>query len=573
MTRELRVSDDLALPLDAATTKMAVLAISGAGKTYTGSVIAEEMVANGIRVVAVDPTGVWWGLRAGAASRGLPVVLFGGDPEDTRRPPPDVPLNEHHGERIANLVCEGSFSCVLDLSALPSKAAERRFLTDFARTLYRRNRQPLHLILDEADTYCPQRPMGEEARLLGAIQEIVRRGRARGLGCTLITQRAASLSKDVLTQIEVLFAMRTTSPQDREAIDAWVEANADPSAREKVMKSLASLKNGEAWVWSPSFLNVLKRVHIRKRRTFDSSATPKVGQKVTAPQSFADVDVAALRAALADVEPAPEPAAKGQKARAATPDPAIVAERDRLRQQLVEEQAARRAAEVRAAKAVQSLEETRAFVANALAMLPNDSRLPPAPPEASPINAPRPVAPRPSRIVRKPVATAGDGGGLRRGAKEMLRVLCAAGRPLTRAELAVLSFMTESGTFTTYLGNLRGADLVADVDARMIEATAAGRALIPDPGPLPTCEELLNGWGSKGLRAGARRMLEELVRAFPNGLSREDLAKRTDHALSGTFTTYLGNIVGANLAERRNGKIFATETLFMGDVPSERAAG
>lgn len=68
-------------------------------------------------------------------------------------------------------------------------------------------------------------------------------------------------------------------------------------------------------------------------------------------------------------------------------------------------------------------------------------------------------------------------------------------------------------------------------------------------------------------------MLEELVRAFPNGLSREDLAKRTDHALSGTFTTYLGNIVGANLAERRNGKIFATETLFMGDVPSERAAG
>jgi hypothetical protein len=562
-SRELRIADDLALPLDTVTSKMAVLAVSGAGKTYTGSVIAEEMISAGIRVVAIDPVGVWWGLRAGAsAGRGLPIVLFGGDPEDTRRPPPDVPLHESHGERIADLVVDGSFSCVLDVSNLSSKAAERRFLTDFARRLYRRNRAPLHLFLDEADTYCPQKPMGEEAKLLGAIQEIVRRGRARGLGCTLITQRTASLSKDVLTQIETLIAMRTPAPQDRDAIDAWVEANATKDERAKVMKSLASLKTGEAWVWSPSFLNVLQQITVRRRKTFDSSATPKLGQKLTPPQHFAEVDIAALRATLAVPDAEPE---VGRSRGTVSPDPKLLAERDELRRQLADERAARRAAEVRAEKAVRSLEEVRDLVGTSLTMLPNDGRLPPVPPEESPLNAAtarRNTAPV-SRAVRTPPDAIADGG-LRRGAREMLRVLCAAGRPISRAELAVLSVMNESGTFTTYLGNLRGAGMVTDSEGRLVYATAKGREAIPDCGTLPTCAELVQSWGSKGLRAGARRMLEELVNAYPKGLTREELAERTQHALSGTFTTYLGNIVGSNLAERRAGKLYATEALFMG---------
>ena len=169
-----------------------------------------------------------------------------------------------------------------------------------------------------------------------------------------------------------------------------------------------------------------------------------------------------------------------------------------------------------------------------------------------------------SRTDRTPPEVAIADGGLRRGAREMLRVLCAAGRPISRAELAVLSVMNESGTFTTYLGNLRGAGLVTDSEGRLVYATAKGREAISDCGVLPTCAELVQSWGAKGLRAGARRMLEELGNAYPKGLTREELAERTQHALSGTFTTYLGNIVGSNLAERRAGKIYATEALFMG---------
>ncbi|MGD8453986.1 MAG: hypothetical protein PVJ57_19400 [Phycisphaerae bacterium] len=68
------------LPTDLVTRTQAILAIKGAGKTYTAIVQMEEMLAAGQQCVAIDPTGVWWGLRAGAngRSRGLPVIIRGG---------------------------------------------------------------------------------------------------------------------------------------------------------------------------------------------------------------------------------------------------------------------------------------------------------------------------------------------------------------------------------------------------------------------------------------------------------------------------------------------------------------
>jgi DNA helicase HerA-like ATPase len=81
------------------------------------------------------------------------------------------------------------FSAILDLS-LFRKGEALRFMAVFLETLYRKNRDALHLFIDEADVVAPQKPFGpDEARTLGATEDIVRRGRIRGIGCTLITQR------------------------------------------------------------------------------------------------------------------------------------------------------------------------------------------------------------------------------------------------------------------------------------------------------------------------------------------------------------------------------------------------
>lgn len=78
-------------------------------------------------------------------------------------------------------------------------------------------------------------------RLLGAMSELVRRGRVRGRGATLVTQRPVTLNKDVLTQAEVLIALRMTVPRDVQAIDEWVRYTADEDDAREVKASLAPL--------------------------------------------------------------------------------------------------------------------------------------------------------------------------------------------------------------------------------------------------------------------------------------------------------------------------------------------
>jgi uncharacterized protein len=165
MPLTLQISRELSLPAEAVSETFAILAKRGAGKTYTAAVMVEELLKAGLQVVVVDPVGVWRGLRASAdgTREGLPIAILGGEHGD-------VPQGE-----------------------------QTRLMTDFAERLYYKNREPLHLVLDEADAFAPQRPMKGQERLLGAIEDLVRRGRARGLGVTLVTQCAAVLNKDVLT--------------------------------------------------------------------------------------------------------------------------------------------------------------------------------------------------------------------------------------------------------------------------------------------------------------------------------------------------------------------------------------
>ena len=297
------LAPEVSLPLEAVTETFAILAKRGAGKTYAAAVMVEEMLKAGQIVVVADPVGVWWGLRSAAdgTGPGLPIAILGGDHAD-------APLLPEAGAAVADLAAEERLPLVLDLSHF-TPPEQTRFMTAFAERLYRKNRLPLHLVLDEADQFVPQVPEAGQQPLLWAMNRIVRLGRARGLGVTLISQRPAVLAKNVLTQAEVLIALRLTSPQDRKAVEAWVSAHDAPDLRQEMLASLASLPVGTAWVWSPGWLDLLARAHVRRRETFDSSATPKVGQANAGqaraePAALAPVDLDRLRARLASVDEA-----------------------------------------------------------------------------------------------------------------------------------------------------------------------------------------------------------------------------------------------------------------------------
>lgn len=299
MTLHVGQGKTLELPIDAVTETFAILGIRGSGKTNTAGVIAEELLANGQQVVVVDPTDSWWGLKSSAdgKSAGYPVVIMGGKKGD-------IPLAAGDGKAIADFVVSRRASVVLSTRHFESRADARRFITDFMRRLYHlkgqeTNPSPLMVLIDECSIFVPQRVMGEDAPCVGSIQVIARQGRSSGLGIGLIDQRGASVNKDVLSMVEVLICHRTTSPQDRKALRAWIEQHDADDRGAQFLADLATLPRGTAWVWSPGLLDVFKKVAVRQRRTFDSSRTPKAGERVIAPSVVAPVDLDELRASLA----------------------------------------------------------------------------------------------------------------------------------------------------------------------------------------------------------------------------------------------------------------------------------
>src|SRR5690606_32319041 len=122
-----------------------------------------------------------------------------------------------------------------DLSHM-RKAEARRFVLAFVEQLYHRNREAMMLVVDEADLFAPQRAVKGAERLQGAMEDLVRRGRVRGIGCCLITQRPASLHKDALSQCSVLVAHRLVGAHDRKAVDQWIEAQGDRERSEQMMQ-------------------------------------------------------------------------------------------------------------------------------------------------------------------------------------------------------------------------------------------------------------------------------------------------------------------------------------------------
>lgn len=290
----LRLADGLVLPADAVTQTFAIFGKRGSGKTNGATVLVEELLKAHLPVVILDPVDAWWGLKASFNGKGpgFPIYVFGGVHGD-------LPLEPSAGALIADVVAHERLPMILSMKTW-GVAERARFVTDFAKRLLQVNTEPVMMVLEEADAFIPQRPAKGEEAMLGAMDRLVRWGRGSGVGCTIVTQRSAKVNKDVTTQAETLIAFRTTGPQDRDAIDGWIKHHAGDERREEVLSTLPALPTGTAWVWSPEWLEFFGQAKFRRRETFDSAATPKVGQKVRPPKQLAAVDLEQLRTQMAE---------------------------------------------------------------------------------------------------------------------------------------------------------------------------------------------------------------------------------------------------------------------------------
>jgi DNA helicase HerA-like ATPase len=144
---------------------------------------------------------------------------------------------------------------VLDMK-LMRKHQRQHFAMEFLEALYHDNRDPLLVVFDEAAQFAPQqmREGGDVPRLLGAVEDLVKLGRSRGLGAVMIEQRIATLNANVREQIETLVAHRLVGPLDRKALKEWIEAQGEPERERRRSRRSRSSTRAPRSCGAPSFL-------------------------------------------------------------------------------------------------------------------------------------------------------------------------------------------------------------------------------------------------------------------------------------------------------------------------------
>ncbi len=570
----MKIAPNLSLPDEFITWKMGLLGRTGSGKTNSAIVLAEYMAAHGLPYVIFDPQGDWWGIGSK-----YPIAILGGDHAH-------VPLEPTGGKLAADFVISERIPVLLDLFNM-GEGEMVRFATDFAKRLWARNRDALHVFLDEADLFAPQKAVTKEkAFCLGAWQNVVRRGRSRGIGVTMITQRSAVINKDLLTQADPLIVHRLTAPQDLAAIDFYLSYHGH--SREKIKSitaQIAKLKIGEAFVISPGTLEIEPRkIQVYKRKSFDSSATPKPGQKRREPRAMADVDLGALQTAMADtIERAKADDPKELRKTINELNRQLKSSKPVVDQQAIDRAVAKVAADRDGYWGLQVDECNRRLFTlgkrisdiGALCELNGQAELvkvePPALPQIASSGSPPkavPVTPKPR--MSADLSARPDSGELTPYQSDLQRVLIDRHPIQTpKAMLATLAKKSaRSSVFMPNLNTLIGLAYAVRSDGNYV-ATESGLHALPgyEPAP-PSGTAALNHW-LQALPAYESSLLAVLAEDWPESLTYAEIAEASGKSQgSSMFRPAIRNLVKSAFAVETVGGCFIAADVFFEGVVS-----
>ena len=285
-------------PLETVTMTAAILAKKNSGKTYLAMVIAEELMTNAqFPLVILDPMGTWYGLRATAEGVPSPhkILCLGGRFAD-------IQITAKDGAKAADAVnAVRPLPVLIDMSLL-SPTEQHEFVADFSMRLYVASpSDPIQVIIDEADEYAPQMARAtnkQQQRSLEGIDRLVRRGRNKGIGVTMITQRCAVLSKNILSQVDSMWILNMVAPRDLLAVDEWLNNRVTDKQKADCLAQIPNLQRGLSYFLQGGVTPKFRKFKVRKKRTYDSSKTPGGGNKVLPGFSLLPADLLATARAI-----------------------------------------------------------------------------------------------------------------------------------------------------------------------------------------------------------------------------------------------------------------------------------
>jgi DNA-binding Lrp family transcriptional regulator len=241
-----------------ATGRTCVIGASGSGKSYAVGVICEELCKSGVPFAIVDTEGEYSGLKQKydviwvGDEQGCDLQWSGLDPEKLGTQAPDLaPL-------------------VLDLSETDEP---KQKVSDILSIIYgevEKRRTPYLVIVEEADRFVPQN--GEKVAIFG---EIARRGRKRGVGLMVCTQRPSLVDKNVLSQCGNQLIGKLVIRNDLQAVAQFFQGREAP-------KQLTTLPPGRFYAMG-GLSAVPRLVSIKEKETLHGGATPKLGPRVIKP--------------------------------------------------------------------------------------------------------------------------------------------------------------------------------------------------------------------------------------------------------------------------------------------------
>ncbi|MDE1865760.1 MAG: DUF87 domain-containing protein [Candidatus Micrarchaeota archaeon] len=183
-----------------------IIGQSGSGKSFLAGVIAEGLCRAKMPFCVIDTDGEYSSLRSS-----FNVIVVGGDRQD-------VGFDVDYSRLFASSI-ENNVPVILDVSDLIDKDEVVQKALDSLYELESGMRKPYLVLVEEADKFAPQ-VVGKKENL---IEEISVRGRKRGIGLLVATQRPANISKNVLSQCAYGFIGKLTIENDLNAIKILFE--------------------------------------------------------------------------------------------------------------------------------------------------------------------------------------------------------------------------------------------------------------------------------------------------------------------------------------------------------------
>jgi len=226
---QLKLSKDLSIDAqELVTGRTCVLAQSGAGKSYLIAVLCERALQAGVPFVIIDTEGEYFSLK-----EKFQLLWVGGSDADLQ-------LDRINLKQLAERVVSAGVPLIFDVS---QSMEEKASVAAFCQALYdaeTKFRTPCLLIVEEADKFAPQNVGHDEktAATLRILEEIARRGRKRGLGMLIATQRPAMVNKNVLSQCGNQMIGKLTTENDLSAVSLFF-------SNRKELEELPNLEQGE----------------------------------------------------------------------------------------------------------------------------------------------------------------------------------------------------------------------------------------------------------------------------------------------------------------------------------------